>query len=47
LSDQHSKKITGQILNVDGGKNLTVRGQMPWYGMPPGKEGKSWGLEAG
>jgi enoyl-[acyl-carrier-protein] reductase (NADH) len=26
LTSQHSKKVTGQILNVDGGKNLTVRG---------------------
>lgn len=33
LTSQHSKKVTGQILNVDGGKNLTVRGQHTWYGM--------------
>jgi len=26
LTSQHSKKMTGQIVNVDGGKHLTVRG---------------------
>jgi NAD(P)-dependent dehydrogenase (short-subunit alcohol dehydrogenase family) len=26
LTSQHSRMITGQILKVDGGKNLTVRG---------------------
>ena len=26
LTGQHAYKITGQIINVDGGKNLTVRG---------------------
>ena len=33
LTSQHAKKITGQILHVDGGKNLSVRGQQTWYGM--------------
>lgn len=33
LTSQHSKKITGQIMHIDGGKNLTVRGQHSWYGM--------------
>lgn len=26
LTSQHSRKTTGQILNVDGGKHLTIRG---------------------
>lgn len=26
LTSQHSTKLTGQIINVDGGKHLTVRG---------------------
>jgi hypothetical protein len=26
--------MTGQILKVDGGKNLTIRGQRQWNGMP-------------
>jgi len=33
LSSQHGYKITGQIINVDGGKSLTIRGQHSWYGM--------------
>lgn len=33
LTSQHSKKITGQIIRVDGGKHLTVRGQATWHGM--------------
>ena len=27
-----AKKITGQVLKVDGGKTLTSRGQADWYG---------------
>lgn len=26
LTSQHTRKITGQIWHVDGGKNLTIRG---------------------
>lgn len=26
LTSQHGYKITGQIINIDGGKNLTIRG---------------------
>lgn len=36
LSSQHSRMVTGQIVHVDGGKNLTVRGQHAWYGMHEG-----------
>ena len=25
--------MTGQIINVDGGKNLSVRGQRDWHGI--------------
>lgn len=44
LTSQHGKKITGQILNVDGGKNLTVRGQHTWYGM---NDDQNRGFEVG
>ena len=44
LTSQHSKKITGQIINVDGGKNLTVRGQHTWYGM---NDDQNRGFEVG
>jgi enoyl-[acyl-carrier-protein] reductase (NADH) len=26
LTSKHSRRITGQVINVDGGKNLTIRG---------------------
>ena len=44
LTSQHSRKITGQIINVDGGKNLTVRGQNTWYGM---QDDQNKGFEVG
>ena len=44
LTSQHSKKITGQCINVDGGKNLTVRGQTTWWGM---SDYQNRGLEIG
>jgi hypothetical protein len=28
-----SKKITGHVMKVDGGKSLTSSGYMPWYGI--------------
>lgn len=33
LTSQHSFKITGQVVKVDGGKSLTIRGQQTWHGM--------------
>jgi len=33
LAGQHAKKITGQVIHVDGGKNLTIRGQKTWIGI--------------
>lgn len=33
LTSQHSKKVTGQVIKVDGGKSLTIRGQQSWQGM--------------
>ncbi len=44
LTSQHSKKLTGHIMNVDGGKNLTIRGQHTWYGM---NEDQTRGFEVG
>ena len=32
LTSEHSKKITGHIMRVDGGKALTSKGQQDWYG---------------
>jgi NADP-dependent 3-hydroxy acid dehydrogenase YdfG len=32
LTSQHARKITGQTINIDGGKHLTVRGQQAWLG---------------
>ena len=44
LTSQHSKKITGQIVNVDGGKSLTTRGQHTWLGL---MDNQMKGLEVG
>lgn len=44
LTSQHSRKITGQIIRVDGGKHLTVRGQNTWYGM---SDDQNKGFEVG
>lgn len=44
LTSQHSKKVTGKIVNVDGGKSLTIRGQHTWYGM---KNDLNRGFEVG
>lgn len=44
LTSQHSKKITGQIIKVDGGKSLSVRGQHTWWGM---NDDQNRGLEVG
>ena len=44
LTSQHGYKITGQILNIDGGKHLTVRGQQTWYGM---RDDQNRGFEVG
>lgn len=44
LTSPHARKITGQVINVDGGKNLTVRGQHTWYGMVNDQKG---GFEVG
>ena len=32
LTSEHALKITGHIMRVDGGRSLTSRGQMDWYG---------------
>jgi hypothetical protein len=44
LTSQHSRKITGQVVNVDGGKNLSIRGQQTWWGM---SDNQNKGLEVG
>ena len=31
LTSQHSNKIISQIINVDGGKSLTIKGLHTWY----------------
>jgi hypothetical protein len=33
LTSKHSRKITGEIVHVDGGKSLSIRGQQSWWGM--------------
>lgn len=33
LSSEQASKITGHIMKVDGGKQHTVSGYIPWYGM--------------
>ena len=33
MCSQHAYTMTGQNLNVDGGKNLTVRGLQTWLGL--------------
>ena len=32
LTCEHSRKITGHVMRVDGGKGITSRGQADWYG---------------
>lgn len=44
LTSQHSKKITGQIIHVDGGKGLSIRGQHTWWGMA---DNQNRGFEVG
>ena len=33
LSSEQCLKMTGQIVKVDGGKSITSKGQIDWYGM--------------
>jgi len=46
LTSQHAFKITGQIINVDGGKNLTTRGQAQWHGTPQDQKGLDYLYES-
>jgi len=32
LTSEHALKMTGHIMKVDGGRSLTSRGQIDWYG---------------
>ena len=32
LTSEHAVKITGHVMRVDGGRSLTSRGQLDWYG---------------
>lgn len=34
LTSEQALKITGHIMKVDGGRSLTSRGQIDWYGHP-------------